>query len=400
METDANIADMTDVSFAAFETKTNDGNENFDSYGQCQSKHDMTLDLSLGQKSEQLFATDQTPTPTRLIKNCEEVGLFDDLQHVNPFDIGFQRAAEQNAVAGKAPETPIRTEAPATDGDSLHTPQVYPLEATTMTAANQTARQNSSPLDVPVAHVEELLATPAVGPDPAEAQGPPPLQLIQPPVITWVLPAQTLPITTIPDTISKPVPSKQTVRPFILPKPSIAGHNKVTTGIITHNTMPVNEPSSASLTPTSQLPIKERLKAILNNSNNSNRKQRSFTSPPRAKATIKRNEDCMERRRAAASRYRDKMRNAHKDLKEHNAQLLQQIRKLNERVAALERELQQCHNNNNNTNVTGNHLQIPPSSIHLIINVPKMLVPGQTLDQKFLNMQLGSAWSKVGLQSQ
>ncbi|XP_064540428.1 cyclic AMP-dependent transcription factor ATF-2 isoform X2 [Drosophila montana] len=382
METDANIADMTDVSFAEFETKTGDGNANFDNYGQCQAKHDMamTLDLSLGQKAEQLFATDQTPTPTRLIKNCEEVGLFDDLQHVNPFDIGFQRAAEQNAVAGKAlPATPTCAEAPATDGDSLHTPQVYPLEAAT---AAPVASQNSSPLDVPVTHVEELLQAPTPVPVPATVDNPPPLQLIQPPVITWVLPAQALPINAVPASVSK-----QTVRPFILPKPSVAGNNKVSTGIVVHSTQPVHEPSSASLTPTSQLPIKERLKAILNNSNN-NRKQRnsSFSAPaPKAKAAVKRNEDCMERRRAAASRYRHKMRNEHKEIKDHNAQLQQEIRKLRERIKTLERELQQQHNNNN-ASVAGNQIQIPPSSIHLVINVPKMIVPSSTsnlmLDQK------------------
>lgn len=36
---------------------------------------------------------DQTPTPTRFFKNCEEVGLFQDLQ-VNPFEETFRRAVE------------------------------------------------------------------------------------------------------------------------------------------------------------------------------------------------------------------------------------------------------------------------------------------------------------------
>jgi len=31
-------------------------------------------------------SADETPTPTRFIRNCEEVGLFQDLQNVNPFD--------------------------------------------------------------------------------------------------------------------------------------------------------------------------------------------------------------------------------------------------------------------------------------------------------------------------
>lgn len=45
---------------------------------------------------------DQTPTPTRLIRNCDEVGLFDDLhlQHVvNPFDETFRRAVESKSTA-------------------------------------------------------------------------------------------------------------------------------------------------------------------------------------------------------------------------------------------------------------------------------------------------------------
>lgn len=40
------------------------------------------------------FAADQTPTPTRFIRNCEEVGLFQDLQNVNPFEETFRRAVE------------------------------------------------------------------------------------------------------------------------------------------------------------------------------------------------------------------------------------------------------------------------------------------------------------------
>lgn len=43
-----------------------------------------------------IFAADQTPTPTRFFKNCEEVGLFQDLQNVvNPFEETFRRAVEE-----------------------------------------------------------------------------------------------------------------------------------------------------------------------------------------------------------------------------------------------------------------------------------------------------------------
>ncbi|KAI8441679.1 hypothetical protein MSG28_015213, partial [Choristoneura fumiferana] len=43
-------------------------------------KHDMVLQLGMEQKAA--FVADQTPTPTRFIRNCEEVGLFQDL--LNP----------------------------------------------------------------------------------------------------------------------------------------------------------------------------------------------------------------------------------------------------------------------------------------------------------------------------
>lgn len=47
-----------------------------------------------------VLTADQTPTPTRFIRNCEEVGLFQDLQNVtvNPFDEGFKRAMETKLV--------------------------------------------------------------------------------------------------------------------------------------------------------------------------------------------------------------------------------------------------------------------------------------------------------------
>lgn len=39
-----------------------------------------------------VFVVDQTPTPTKFLKSCEEVGLF---QEINPFDKDFKKAVEQ-----------------------------------------------------------------------------------------------------------------------------------------------------------------------------------------------------------------------------------------------------------------------------------------------------------------
>ncbi|KAG6465292.1 uncharacterized protein LOC119189720 [Manduca sexta] len=84
-------------------------------------KHDMVLQLGLEQKA--VFVADQTPTPTRFIRNCEEVGLFQDLQNVNPFEEGFKRAmeAKHNLLSLENTITTTSTT------DELHTPQMFPL---------------------------------------------------------------------------------------------------------------------------------------------------------------------------------------------------------------------------------------------------------------------------------
>lgn len=55
-------------------------------------KNDMILSLGIGQKVSTF--SDQTPTPTQFFRNCEEVGLFQDLQNVNPFEETFKKAVE------------------------------------------------------------------------------------------------------------------------------------------------------------------------------------------------------------------------------------------------------------------------------------------------------------------
>ncbi|KAH8253262.1 hypothetical protein KR032_004549 [Drosophila birchii] len=378
-DTPAGMPDLASVSFADFEPKAAEGDVGVSCFPSFRQQVKHSLDLSLGQKSsENLFAADQTPTPTRLIKNCDEVGLFEDLQHVNPFDIGFQRAAEQN-VSGS---TPSRPEAPPVEGESLHTPQVYPMEAPAPGNSGVTRCDSCSNVDV-----QQLLASTGATTEQqalAEAEpGPPPLQLIQPQVITWVLPAQSINPLPLADSQRGKTSASSSSRPYILPKPSSrssGGASKRPDPILVscNPPLPAPEPSSASLTPTSQLPIKERLKAILHSNKNSDR--RNFPAPSKTVKPKDRNrdEDCMERRRAAASRYRNKMRNEHKALRQQNAQLQQENRELLERIARLEKELQQQKSQSSLAGVMANQLQIPPSSIHLLINVPNMLVPSPT----------------------
>lgn len=67
-----------------------------------------------------LLILDETPTPTRFIRNCEEVGLFQDLQNVNPFEETFKRANEL-VKSGNIPTPSLQTD------DTLHTPHVFPV---------------------------------------------------------------------------------------------------------------------------------------------------------------------------------------------------------------------------------------------------------------------------------
>lgn len=64
---------------------------------------------------------DETPTPTRFLRNCEEVGLFQDLHNVNPFEETFLKALTNP----QPPPTEVRS---GVEGDdTLHTPNVFPL---------------------------------------------------------------------------------------------------------------------------------------------------------------------------------------------------------------------------------------------------------------------------------
>ncbi|XP_037941951.1 uncharacterized protein LOC119674867 [Teleopsis dalmanni] len=223
------------------------------------------------------------------------------------------------------------------------------------------------------------------------------IQLIQPQLITLSFPNDSESITQSKQTINAiPV---QTVKPFILPKPATAtvakhhntstANSAVTTNHITINSPSINnEPSSASLTPTSQLPIKERLKAILNQNNRrsieipikTNNRQRTIAG----KAHYKFDEDCMERRRAAATRYRVKMRNEHKDLRRKNIELQAENEKLRNRVSQLEQilskqqtigaQLSTDGTNKSAISLIKSEFEIPSSTIKLVMKIPKMVV--------------------------
>ena len=69
-----------------------------------------------------VIAADQTPTPTRLLNKCEELRVFDDpyIQNLNPFDEGFRKAINDDHQHCGFLTTP------SSNQDTLHTPQIIP----------------------------------------------------------------------------------------------------------------------------------------------------------------------------------------------------------------------------------------------------------------------------------
>ncbi|GAB0100612.1 hypothetical protein DMENIID0001_166740 [Sergentomyia squamirostris] len=108
-------------------------------------KHTMHLCLGTESDDKNAISVDQTPTPTRLIRNCEEVGLFEDLKHVNPFEETFRRAVEDGKTPSESglmlPDGPdFESAAKIVSEDTLHTPHIFPSSYYTPEATADTPK--------------------------------------------------------------------------------------------------------------------------------------------------------------------------------------------------------------------------------------------------------------------
>nr|AAB29745.1 ATF-a0=transcription factor {alternatively spliced} [human, HeLa cells, Peptide, 307 aa] [Homo sapiens] len=72
-------------------------------------KHEMTLKFGPA-RTDSVIIADQTPTPTRFLKNCEEVGLFNEL--ASSFEHEFKKAADEDEK--KAAAGPLDMSLPST----------------------------------------------------------------------------------------------------------------------------------------------------------------------------------------------------------------------------------------------------------------------------------------------
>ncbi|XP_062256147.1 cyclic AMP-dependent transcription factor ATF-7b isoform X2 [Platichthys flesus] len=78
-------------------------------------KHEMTLKFGPA-RTDSVIIADQTPTPTRFLKNCEEVGLFSEL--ANSFEQEFSKAHDDDQRAKHLVRTaPLQTPSLAKDED-------------------------------------------------------------------------------------------------------------------------------------------------------------------------------------------------------------------------------------------------------------------------------------------
>ncbi|XP_052804077.1 cyclic AMP-dependent transcription factor ATF-2-like [Mya arenaria] len=114
-------------------------------------KHDLQLALQLnhGGLSPGLF-TDQTPTPTKFLRNCEELGLFQELAQKNPFDDSFKKAMDDPPTSQSHDSHPHSV----AETETLDTPQP-PLPKILIgdNEIPETAAETDTPVNLTGSHI-------------------------------------------------------------------------------------------------------------------------------------------------------------------------------------------------------------------------------------------------------
>lgn len=72
-----------------------------------QQKHEFSLKLSSAGRGDPPLIVDQTPTPTRFLKNCEEAGLFQELE-ASPFEQEFKSASQPAVKEESGPSKNVK----------------------------------------------------------------------------------------------------------------------------------------------------------------------------------------------------------------------------------------------------------------------------------------------------
>lgn len=332
---------MDDTTQKPFACKAKDCQMSFtneDHLNVHEKKHEMVLNLGLTNKAGSTFVADQTPTPTRLIKNCEEVGLFEDLKDVNPFDETFRRAVEsQSNSSTPIVETPVASNSdnPLISEESLHTPQVFPnFEGSSAEHCQDFKVEKKNIILAENLDCKQKKLCKKTTKKKPKLQTIKPKSQVQSPKPQSVLIAQNSPVLA-PNTINIIQPSQ--IIAFNITSPSVIQSRPLILPKLTSN--------EQKLLNEEQIPVKEKLKAHLNCP-----KVATVSPPtkvpipfkPKNKAIYQSKEldydDSGERRRAAASRYRKKIKKEQLELRRKNAELLSE----NSELKAMVKQLRQA----------------------------------------------------------
>ncbi|KAK2510983.1 Atf7 [Columba guinea] len=240
-------------------------------------KHEMTLKFGPA-RTDSVIIADQTPTPTRFLKNCEEVGLFNEL--AGSFEHDFKRAAEDDdkksagALDMSLPSTPdvkIKEEepvevdssppdSPASRPPSPHNrdKEIVPKPVIISTPTPTIVRPGSLPLHLGYDPLHPTLPSPTS----VITQAPPAnRQLGSPtgslPLVVQLANGQTMPVLSGPPVQMPSVISLARPMPMVPNIPGIPGPPINTSGSISPSGLPVHSEAKmrlkASLTASSSL---------------------------------------------------------------------------------------------------------------------------------------------------
>lgn len=266
-----------------------------------------------------IFAADQTPTPTtRLIRNCEEFGLFDDLKHVNPFEETFRQAIDGSSKPSTISMTTQKSLEliKCNDEETLHTP--IPLKYTTNADKEKKPTNDSSAEKSSQSHAAtpptKVTRTPAVRrkvnwPTAADDNSEKPLDTTKKRASLRKIHPKPVVVSTINTIISNPI--KEKIRQSLLKYQTMHNVENATIGRVATVNKDV-------------LRVENKPKIIRTKKANSN------------------DSSANERNREAAKRYRNKQKILHDKLLVRNAQLEAEVVRLKHQLEMFKKAHEKC----------------------------------------------------------
>ncbi|XP_051568312.1 cyclic AMP-dependent transcription factor ATF-7-like isoform X2 [Myxocyprinus asiaticus] len=132
-------------------------------------KHEMTLKFGQA-RTDTVIIADQTPTPTRFLKNCEEVGLFSELAGSFEQDLRKTQEEEERRIKGTLPALQTPTEVKEREGplEIDSSPSDSPVSASSMTNSKDAVAMAKDPVamrkvkDVPPRTAASSTPTPTI----------------------------------------------------------------------------------------------------------------------------------------------------------------------------------------------------------------------------------------------